>query len=152
MKKSLLKITERDGISFNAASAKSLTFLKSYNLPRAIIEFYSKYEPRMPKDLDAYMDINIRLLSIKQIKGENELLEPSCYLTDFGYIAFATNQFGNPFLFDLNKLTNDTPRIVSADHELSYLEEIEESDAHSNVQEVASSLEEFLSKVANEEL
>ena len=65
---------------------------------------------------------------------------------DFGYIAFAASPYGNPFLFDLNKISDGKPRIVSASHEYSY-ESAEE--ARENVVHVAESIEEFLSMVAD---
>jgi len=152
MKNLLNKITEKDGITFNPSKEKDLELLKKFNLPESITDFYKEFEPKMPDDIDVCMDIHIRLHPIKSIEAECEELEPSCYLKNYGYIAFAATEFGNPFFFDLNKMTDGNPRIVSADHELSYMDEISESDAHKNVVHVADKLEEFLIKIVNQEL
>ncbi len=72
-------------IEFKPGNDEDLSLLKSFGLPASVLDFYGKWEPRMPRNTELTMDIKTRLFSIKGIQAEIEELEPSCYLKKYGY-------------------------------------------------------------------
>lgn len=95
-------------------SEDELIDLKNYFIPEKVIDFYKYFSPK--NNVTLYGDV--RLLSLKDIKLENTELVPGALLVKYGLLTVATTLGGSAICMDLNKLTNNEPRVIIADHSI----------------------------------
>ena len=126
------------------ASAEELKRAGEAGFPTDLIEFYRDCNS------DDCVELKQRIWSVDNALVENQRAVPGCYLSPHGFIVFASNLCGEAYCIDINVTSGSHP-VVLFSHEV-----IEEDMPVSKIQslrlEVASSLQEFLVKFANEEL
>jgi hypothetical protein len=127
------------------ASAEELKRAEEAGLPADLIEFYRECNS------DDCIELKQRW-SIDNALVENQGAVPGCYLSPHGFIVFASNLGGDSYCIDTNVTTDEGCHpVVLFSHEM-----IEQDTPVSKIQslrlEVASSLQEFLVKFANEDL
>jgi hypothetical protein len=142
----LAKIQHAGGEEPKAASAAELKRAGEAGFPADLIEFYRECNP------DDCIELKQRIWSIDNPLVEDQGAVPGCYLFPHGFIVFASNLGGDSYCIDTNVRTDENCHpVVLFSHEM-----IEEDTPVSGIQslrlEVASSLQEFLVKFANEEL
>ena len=104
----LFKVYGKDNSVY---SEDELMVLRNYNVPKRVVDFYQGFRPISSIDLGA----DVILLSLEEIKVENTELAPGALLIKYGLLTIASTTGGNAICLDLNRITNEEPRIVIAD-------------------------------------
>jgi hypothetical protein len=141
------QISEQTETWFGPASKRDLSALRDLGLPRQVVDFFARHEPR-----DCAEDRQIRLWPIVHILEENRDMVPGLHIAPLGYIVFATTIYGDTYCFDLNKIDEQgEPPIVLISHEVVD-EETTGEDVARLAKAVAKNLGQFLERFARGEL
>lgn len=140
------KISTTFVCSFINAKKKDLRKLKEIGLPEIIIQFYKSNEP-----VDCNIN-GIQIHDVEQVIAENTELCPGWVTAKYGYYAFASNDHGDAFCFDVNTLDDEgNPRIAYVSHEAIW-DESSEEEVHESVIPVAKNLYDFFGKLCKGEI
>lgn len=112
---------------------EELTCLKNYEVPEKVVQFYKEYNPIGNPMLFG----GVNLFDLNTIKEYNSTAFPDAYLIKYGVIVIGNTIGGNLICLDLNRKTNDEPRIIGIDHTIIYC-----SDEHNKPEVVARELSE----------
>ena len=141
------KIAQESNVIFRPAEPGDIETLSSLNLPSSVIDFYKRFEPQDCAEIDG-----VRLWPIKEMLRENTAFVPGADIHKYGYIVFATTDFGDAYCLDTDETnTNSEPPVVLMSHEI-YYPEFSVSQIKNIRTKVAESFEDFLQKYATKQL
>ncbi len=139
----IAKLKEQGSSVPRPASVEDLKRAQAAGFPEELLDLYRQCEPESCIELDQ------RIWSIENAIIENTDAVPGCALSPHGFIVFASTMCGDAYCIDTNVATAEGHHpVVLFSHEM-----IEEDASLSDIQplrlEVASSLEDFVTKFTN---
>jgi hypothetical protein len=142
----LAKLQEQGSVPPQPASAEDLQRAEAARFPAELLDFYRQCNPA------DYIELQQRIWSIDSALVENKDAVPGCALSPHGFIVFASTLCGDAYCIDTNVVTSEGKHpVVLFSHEMIE-EDAELSDIQSLRVEVATSLEDFLTKFTAETL
>jgi hypothetical protein len=143
------EISRKLEVEFRSATDSEIESLYQLGLPSSIIFFYRDFAP-----MDCVEMANVKLWPIPHLLEENRDCIPGAYISQYGYIVFASNSFGDAYCFNLNEAdpSGEVP-IVFIAHDLEGLEDITKEEIEKwTFRKVADSLYDFLLKFLEEKV
>ena len=97
------KIAQESDVIFRSAEPGDIETLSSLNLPPSVIDFYKRFEPQDCAEIDG-----VRLWPIKEMLRENTDFVPGADIHKYGYIVFATTDFGDAYCLDTDETNTNS--------------------------------------------